>query len=44
VLFAGPGRAALDYGRSWWRRPLLSGFIFLVIAAGATVTILYVFR
>ena len=44
VLFAGPGRAALDYGRSWWRRPLLSGFIFLVIAGGASAAILYLLR
>lgn len=44
VLFAGPGRAALDYNRSWFRHPLLSGFICLVIAAGATAATLYVFR
>ncbi|MER5260538.1 DoxX family protein [Actinosynnema sp. NPDC002837] len=44
TLFAGPGRAALDYNRSWFRHPLLSGFICLVIAAGATAATLYVFR
>ena len=44
VLFAGPGRAALDYNRSWFRHPLLSGFICLVLAAGATAATLYVFR
>ncbi|OKI30519.1 hypothetical protein A6A25_28340 [Saccharothrix sp. CB00851] len=44
VLFAGPGRAAFDYNRSWFRHPLLSGFICLVIAAGATAATLYVFR
>ncbi|XVS63304.1 DoxX family protein [Actinosynnema sp. CA-299493] len=44
ALFAGPGRAALDYNRGWFRHPLLSGFICLVIAAGATAATLYVFR
>ncbi len=44
ALFAGPGRAALDYNRSWFRHPLLSGFTCLVIAAGATAATLYVFR
>ncbi|MFI9009431.1 DoxX family protein [Actinosynnema sp. NPDC053489] len=44
ALFAGPGRAALDYNRGWFRHPLLSGFVFLVVAAGATAATLYVFR
>lgn len=44
ALFAGPGRAALDYNRSWFRHPLLSGFLCLVLAAGATAATLYVFR
>ena len=44
VLFAGPGRAAFDYNRSWFRHPLLSGFLCLVLAAGATAATLYVFR
>jgi putative oxidoreductase len=44
TLFAGPGRAALDYNRSWFRHPLLSGFLCLVLAAGATAATLYVFR
>jgi putative oxidoreductase len=44
VLFAGPGRASIDNNRSWFRHPLLSGFICLVIAAGATAATLYVFR
>ncbi|MFE9745552.1 DoxX family protein [Saccharothrix saharensis] len=44
ALFAGPGRAALDYNRSWFRHPLVSGFLCLVIAAGATAATLYVFR
>jgi putative oxidoreductase len=44
ALFAGPGRVALDYNRSWFRHPLLSGFLCLVVAAGATAATLYVFR
>ncbi|NUS62642.1 MAG: DoxX family protein, partial [Saccharothrix sp.] len=44
TLFAGPGRAALDYNRSWFRHPLLSGFLCLVLSAGATAATLYVFR
>lgn len=44
LLFTGPGRAAFDYGRSWFRRPLLSGFIFFFIAVAAVATTLYVFR
>lgn len=44
LLFTGPGRVALDKGRSWFRRPLISGFIGLVIAAGAAVSVLLVLR
>ncbi|MFE2755064.1 DoxX family protein [Actinosynnema sp. NPDC059335] len=44
ALFAGPGRAALDRNRSWFRHPLTAGLICLVLAAGATAATLYVFR
>jgi putative oxidoreductase len=44
LLFAGPGRVAIDKGRSWFRRPLLSGFIFLFIAAASSAAILYFLR
>jgi putative oxidoreductase len=44
VLFAGPGRAAIDNNRSWFRHPLMAGFICLILAAGATAATLYVFR
>lgn len=44
VLFTGPGRASLDNGRSWFRHPLPSGFILLVVAAAATAVTLFVFR
>lgn len=44
LLFTGPGRAALDKGRSWFRHPVVSGFICLLVAAGASVTVLLVLR
>jgi putative oxidoreductase len=40
LMFIGPGRVALDYGRVWFRRPVTSGFICLVIAAGASAGVL----
>lgn len=39
LLFAGPGRAALDFGRAWFRRPLIFGFICLIIAGAASAGI-----
>ncbi len=44
LTFTGPGRAALDLNRSWFRHPLLTGFICFFLAAGATVATLLVFR
>lgn len=44
ALFAGPGRAALDYNRSWFRHPLAAGFIALLIAGGGAAVTLLVFR
>ncbi|WP_285752613.1 DoxX family protein [Lentzea sp. NBRC 105346] len=44
VLFAGPGRAALDYNRSWFRHPVLSGFLCLLIGGGGAAVTLLVFR
>lgn len=44
ALFAGPGRAALDYNRSWFRHPLAAGFIALVIGAGGAAVTYFVFR
>lgn len=40
LMFTGPGRVALDFGRAWFRRPVLSGFISLLIAAGASAAVL----
>ena len=39
LMFTGPGRVALDYGRVWFRRPLIFGFISLLIAAGASAAV-----
>ncbi|MDX3656401.1 DoxX family protein [Streptomyces sp. ID05-26A] len=44
ALFAGPGRAALDYNRSWFRHPLAAGFIALVIGIGGAAVTYFVFR
>ncbi|MEU7477592.1 DoxX family protein [Lentzea sp. NPDC042327] len=44
ALFAGPGRAALDYNRSWFRHPLVAGFIALLLAAGGAALTFFVFR
>jgi putative oxidoreductase len=44
ALFAGPGRVALDYRFGWFRRQLLSAFVFLIIAAGAAATVEVVLR
>jgi putative oxidoreductase len=44
LLFAGPGRVALDRHTPWWRRAPLFGLIFLVIAAGLSVVTLVVWR
>ncbi|MFB9430422.1 DoxX family protein [Streptoalloteichus tenebrarius] len=44
LLLAGPGRAAVDTGRVWMRRPLISGLPFLVLAVGAAVLVLLMVR
>lgn len=40
LMFTGPGRVALDKGRVWFRRPLLFGFLALLIAGGAAGVVL----
>lgn len=40
LMFTGPGRVALDYGRAWFRHPLTSGFISLVISAVAAAGVI----
>lgn len=43
LLFTGPGRVALDYGRVWFRRPLGFGFFFLLVAGGAAAAVIVLF-
>ncbi|MFI0468200.1 MULTISPECIES: DoxX family protein [Saccharopolyspora] len=44
LMFTGPGRVALDYGRVWFRRPLIFGFIALIIAVAASAAVLVLFH
>lgn len=44
LLFTGPGRFALDRHTPWWRKAPVFGIVFLVIAAGASVVTLVVYR
>lgn len=44
LLFAGPGRVSLDRPTPWYRRPVLNGFLFLIIGAAAAVIVLVVLR
>jgi putative oxidoreductase len=44
LLFAGPGRVSLDRPTPWFRRPVLNGFLFLIIAAAAALVALLVLR
>jgi putative oxidoreductase len=44
LLFTGPGRVSLDRPTPWFRRPGLNGFIFLFLAAAASVLFLFVLR
>jgi len=44
LLFTGPGRAALDRDRGWFRHPLPAGVLCLLLAAGAATTTLLVFH
>jgi putative oxidoreductase len=39
LLFAGPGRVSLDVATPWYRRPILNGFLFGLLAAGAVVVV-----
>jgi putative oxidoreductase len=44
LLFIGPGRVALDNGRAWYRHPVASAWIFLLIAAGAAAGVYLAFH
>ncbi len=41
LMFAGPGRVALDNGRAWFRHPVISGFVCLLIAAGSSAGVFF---
>ncbi|AOS65336.1 DoxX family protein [Actinoalloteichus hymeniacidonis] len=44
LLFAGPGRVALDNGRGWFRHPLITGFSCLAVATGAGAAVYFLLR
>ncbi len=44
LLFAGPGRVSLDRPTPWYRNAAAFGVVFFIVAAGAMVTMLVVFR
>jgi putative oxidoreductase len=44
ILFAGPGRVSLDRPTPWYRNASAFGVVFFIIAVGAMVTMLVVFR
>lgn len=44
LLFAGAGRAALDSGRTWQRRPLPYAWLSLIIGVGVAVAVLALLR
>ena len=44
LMFAGPGRVSLDNGRAWYRRPLVSGFLCLLIAGGSAAAVYFLLR
>jgi putative oxidoreductase len=44
ILFAGPGRVSLDRPTPWYRNASAFGVVFFVLAVGAMVTMLIVFR
>ncbi|MGW3471963.1 DoxX family protein [Saccharopolyspora sp. NPDC000995] len=44
LMFTGPGRVALDYGRVWFRRPLPFGFISLITAGAVSAAVLVLFH
>jgi putative oxidoreductase len=44
LLFTGPGRVSLDRPTPWFRHTPAWGFVFLLVAAGASAVTLLVFR
>lgn len=44
LLFAGPGRVALDRPTPWHRRPVVSGVVFLIIGGAIAAAVFLVLR
>jgi putative oxidoreductase len=44
LVFTGAGRASLDSGRTWQRRPLPYAWLCLIVGIAAAVVVLYVLR
>ncbi|RJQ67614.1 DoxX family protein [Pseudonocardiaceae bacterium YIM PH 21723] len=44
ILFAGAGRISLDGGRPWYRHPLASAFVAILLGASATFAALFVYH
>jgi putative oxidoreductase len=44
ILFAGPGRVSLDRPTPWYRNASAFGVVFFIVAVGAMVAMLVVFR
>lgn len=44
LTLAGPGRAALDYGRAWFRHSVATGWVCLFLGAGSAVAVQLLLR
>lgn len=44
LTLTGPGRAALDNGRVWFRHPVVTGWFFLLVGAGAGILVRLLFH
>ena len=44
IVLTGPGRIALDNGRTWQRRPAPWGVLFLIIGVGAALAVFFLLR
>jgi putative oxidoreductase len=44
LTLTGPGRIALDYGRSWFRHPVVFGWLCLLIGVAAAVAVRFIWH
>jgi putative oxidoreductase len=44
IVLAGPGRIALDNGRTWQRRPTPWGVLFLIVGVAAALLVFFLLR